>query len=705
MYWDFLQAWRLFLRRWAGPDRIGHDESDCKRGSACYRPLAGAALAVLGLPLLLAPVPAAAQCTTPTEVPNPLWASAPVSGDDAREEREFKYSFRGPGLLEYSTLALAQQAYLAMDAARVNNSLWQAPRLVSADPNNPVQYGIRNNQITNLSFFDIYFDTDSDANYQFNVEYRFRQRFDNRRLLNAYLAPVDPPNANTSDRLEAMSKVGRNLLEPGLTATIEHRLQDNVALKRTANQIDALLCDFKSGLLGGRTLMAPVKAVTDHLIGQHHTVNQSLSYVPKLIIITERRRVHMEIPLEVGGPPVETFIVTVDRAEAFDAEAMLQYMRGTAPEYPAAAGSFTEIEVEFERNASQSVSPAMRPAFLADQQTIMQRLRAQYAQIDASHGGNFLVLEPGARSKYKQAYEILFNRARGKTTRQSSTAFGAPSELAVDGNTNGDFAGASVTHTDIQTNPFWVVDLGEIRTISALELWNRTDCCSERLQNYYIIVSPFHIETSDLNQALATPGVSATFFSAPAGQIVRASNFGPGREVRIQLLGESILSLAEVKVFGHRPPPDPPVSNLAQGKSATQSSTAYDGVASRAVDGNTNGDYFGGESVTHTAIQSEPFWEVDLGDQFSISGFEIWNRTDCCNERLQDVYVFVSPTPFRSDSFEEVLDQPGVTVTHMTSPVGHINSAVLTTRGRYVRVQLPGTNYLHMAEVKVFGQP
>jgi hypothetical protein len=97
-----------------------HDECDCKRGSACNRPLVRAALAVFGLPLLLSPVPAAAQCTTPTEVPNPLWASAPIAGEEAREEREFKYAFRGPGLLETTTLQLAQQAYLAMDAARVN---------------------------------------------------------------------------------------------------------------------------------------------------------------------------------------------------------------------------------------------------------------------------------------------------------------------------------------------------------------------------------------------------------------------------------------------------------------------------------------------------------------------------------------------------------------------------------------------------------
>ena len=58
---------------------------------------------------------------------------------------------------------------------------------------------------------------------------------------------------------------------------------------------------------------------------------------------------------------------------------------------------------------------------------------------------------------------------------------------------------------------------------------------------------------------------------------------------------------------------------MALGKHAYQSSTAWDGDASRAVDGNTDSDYFGGNSCTHTEGKEGQWWEVDLGAEAEIS--------------------------------------------------------------------------------------
>ena len=52
-------------------------------------------------------------------------------------------------------------------------------------------------------------------------------------------------------------------------------------------------------------------------------------------------------------------------------------------------------------------------------------------------------------------------------------------------------------------------------------------------------------------------------------------------------------------------------TNLAQGKTATQSSTAYDGPARLAIDGKTDGDY-DHKSTTHTELSENPWWELDL---------------------------------------------------------------------------------------------
>lgn len=96
----------------------------------------------------------------------------------------------------------------------------------------------------------------------------------------------------------------------------------------------------------------------------------------------------------------------------------------------------------------------------------------------------------------------------------------------------------------------------------------------------------------------------------------------PVRFVRIDLPGKKeFLSLAEVQVFAGD-------QELAQGKPARQSSTAYDGPAGLAVDGNTDGDFFAAKSTTHTEQQQSPWWEVDLQQPASISQLVIWNRSD-----------------------------------------------------------------------------
>jgi hypothetical protein len=98
-----------------------------------------------------------------------------------------------------------------------------------------------------------------------------------------------------------------------------------------------------------------------------------------------------------------------------------------------------------------------------------------------------------------------------------------------------------------------------------------------------------------------------------------------GRFVRVELPGpERILSLAEVEVVDGT---GTGRGNLARGKPATQASTAFDGPAARAVDGNTSGVYTDA-SVTHTATQADPWWEVDLGEEQAVGAIKVWNRTD-----------------------------------------------------------------------------
>ncbi|WP_405801100.1 alpha-L-fucosidase [Streptomyces sp. NBC_01506] len=147
--------------------------------------------------------------------------------------------------------------------------------------------------------------------------------------------------------------------------------------------------------------------------------------------------------------------------------------------------------------------------------------------------------------------------------------------------------------------------------------------------------------------------------------------------------------------------------NVARGRTATQSSTAWDGVASRAVDGNTAGDYLRDNTTTHTAEPSDQaWWQVDLEQSHSIETVEIFNRTDCCAQRLADYWVLVSDTPFTTDSLEEARTAPGVTAVHMKDQAQRPTYVALDgAKGRYVRVQLASsTDPLSLTEVAVRGR-
>jgi hypothetical protein len=149
------------------------------------------------------------------------------------------------------------------------------------------------------------------------------------------------------------------------------------------------------------------------------------------------------------------------------------------------------------------------------------------------------------------------------------------------------------------------------------------------------------------------------------------------------------------------------LTNAALGKTATQSSYPAGQTAGRAVDGNTDGVYANG-SVTYTTIEAQAWWQVDLGSSQSINHIRVWNRVESPS-RTSNFYVFVSDNPFTSTDLTTTQNQVGVS-SYLTPGQCDFPTIIGVNRtGRYVRVQLVGTNYLQLAEVEVWsggtGQP
>ncbi len=72
------------------------------------------------------------------------------------------------------------------------------------------------------------------------------------------------------------------------------------------------------------------------------------------------------------------------------------------------------------------------------------------------------------------------------------------------------------------------------------------------------------------------------------------------------------------------------VSTLQLNSSVYQSSTDWGGTPEKAIDENLDGNYFRGESCSHTKEEDDPWWILDLGRGYLVSHIVVSIRTDCC---------------------------------------------------------------------------
>ena len=131
-------------------------------------------------------------------------------------------------------------------------------------------------------------------------------------------------------------------------------------------------------------------------------------------------------------------------------------------------------------------------------------------------------------------------------TEQSSkttTDAGGNSWLAVDGNTDQNYQGKSVTHAIDDESGWWRVDLEASRNkIEEIVIYGRSDCCASRLYN-------LKVEVLDESGAVVTTRMGPSA-SVPAGVIFHfdlSAEDVVGKSVRVTSDDTRPLSLAEVE--------------------------------------------------------------------------------------------------------------------------------------------------------------
>ncbi|XP_078669493.1 chorion peroxidase-like isoform X1 [Branchiostoma floridae x Branchiostoma belcheri] len=135
------------------------------------------------------------------------------------------------------------------------------------------------------------------------------------------------------------------------------------------------------------------------------------------------------------------------------------------------------------------------------------------------------------------------NLALGRPTQQSSVGFGGVPERAVDGDTNGVYSSRSCTHTIKDINNWWYVDLGSSHYIDEVVIFNRQDCCSERLNS-------FRLHVGDSTVVASNPSCGGDHVVTRGQETVTVDCGGrQGRYVGVFLPTLEPLTLCEVQVY------------------------------------------------------------------------------------------------------------------------------------------------------------
>ncbi|XP_042615203.1 uncharacterized protein LOC109075246 [Cyprinus carpio] len=141
------------------------------------------------------------------------------------------------------------------------------------------------------------------------------------------------------------------------------------------------------------------------------------------------------------------------------------------------------------------------------------------------------------------------NLAAGRNVTQSSTYGLWSAEHAIDFNPGLTKSWSACSSSNVQTNPWWSVDLSYIYRVSRVVITNRLDCCPERINGAEI-----RIGNSLENNGNNNP-ICAVISSIPAGvSSTYICNDMEGRYLNLIIPGDSrILTLCEVEVYGEGP--------------------------------------------------------------------------------------------------------------------------------------------------------
>jgi uncharacterized protein (TIGR02145 family) len=350
--------------------------------------------------------------------------------------------------------------------------------------------------------------------------------------------------------------------------------------------------------------------------------------------------------------------------------------------------------------ASMWTSTSLRDPDVAHSRTLESTTSKIYKGVDSK------VTALGVRC-IKQQTIIVTNLALHKKITKSTLV-----NLGFSDKDPGGFGDKKLGFSPLEnTTPKWTIDLGKEHSIDKINIINLTNCCKNKLKSYRVMISN--------DSAFRKTSYIKDFnnFSDPEKMIDVSKDNLKGRYVRIELPGESeldevvkVLSAMKVQVLTQENISTITKNlrnealnarNISLKKPTAQSSTYSTGKSTRVVDGETNGNY-SNNSVSCTNEQpQDAWWTLDLQRGYRITKINIFNRTDCCKDRLMNYRVTIADDAgfTKIKYIKEFYIAP--------SPKATIDLSAYNIEGRHVKIEalkLPGrTSVVSLAEVQVMG--
>jgi hypothetical protein len=226
----------------------------------------------------------------------------PAFGTPARAEREFKYSLIGQNGHERDLGELAEDILSSLKEAVQDRSLWKAEKFTHT------QY-YADSEWKDFMFRDVYFDTPDSLSYKHRISYRLRNRY---KSYKGYRRHVKNPawTAEWPYRAEFQAKYGRKELGNGFSTVDEARFELRKESKPFSDSflpppppwdLDEYIPHFQAGHYKGIHTL-PAKDLWGFLRKKGVQVEE-LAFEPRLVLLTERFRQHLNIKSPWGSGP------------------------------------------------------------------------------------------------------------------------------------------------------------------------------------------------------------------------------------------------------------------------------------------------------------------------------------------------------------------------------------------------------------------